>query len=277
MAAPLSIKLYLPDGDPHGLRVLDVGNWNGRALAAPRSVLPDLLAREELRGPGLYCLTGRVDGSKPEAYIGEAETLGQRLRGHGSREFWSQAHVFCSKDDSLNKAHVRFLEGRLIEAAARAGRWHLHNALPGGAKLSEADTAEMNTFFAHVCRLLPLLGCDLLGEPLPTRALLTCAIKGLVARGARSAGGFTIAAGSEAVAEVRDSAATHAPWMLKLRARLIAEGVLVPRADRLVFAREVELASPSGAAALVRGGNANGQKEWRDTSGRTLGEIETAE
>ena len=274
----ITIKLLLPDGDPQGLRVAEMGNWSGKALAAPRTLFDDLLKRPELTRTGVYCLTGGIDGEIPEAYIGEAETLANRLRNHREREFWTQAHVFLSKDDTLNKSHARFLEGRLIEDVQRAGRWKLHNAQPSGAKLSESDTAEMGVFYTHMRQLLPLLGCNLFpAETASVREWLTCSIKGFKARGARSSGGFTVAAGSEAVADLRESAAKHAPWLVKLRTRLIADGSLELRGTHFVFTRDVEVASPSAAAALVRGGNANGQTEWRDADGRTLGEIEAAD
>jgi len=96
-----TIKLFLPTGDPQGLKVAKLSNWNGKALAAPRSELKELLARDEMEQPGVYCLTGTDDAtSRPVAYIGEAETLGDRLRLHRDKDFWVQANVFLSKDEN---------------------------------------------------------------------------------------------------------------------------------------------------------------------------------
>lgn len=271
------ITLFLPSDNPQGLKVAELSNWSGKALAAPRSELRDLLAREEMEQPGVYCLTG-VDAasSRPVAYIGEAETLGDRLRSHREKDFWVQANVFLSKDENLTKAHTRFLEGRMIHETKKAGRWQLLNGQISGAKLPEADRAEMEVFFGKVAQLLPLLGCDLFGTArAPTRSTpLICAIKGLRAYGYRTANGFIVLKNSEAVAEVRPSAAIHVGWMIALRDRLLSERKLVPKADRLVFASDTEFSSPSFAAAVVRGGNANGLTEWQDENGVSLRELE---
>lgn len=273
-----TIKLFLPTGDPQGLKIAELSNWNGKALAAPRSELKDLLAREEMEQPGIYCLTGTDDETnRPAAYIGEAETLGDRLRSHREKDFWVQANVFLSKDENLTKAHTRYLEGRVIDEALKAGRWQLVNGQSSGAKLPESDRAEMEVFFGKVAQLLPLLGCDLFGTARPTAATmpLVCTIKELKAYGYRTPGGFLVLKNSEAVREIRLSASKHAPWMTPLRRQFLASGNLVQREGRLVFAKDTEFSSPSRAAAVVRGGNANGQTEWTDASGRTLKEIET--
>ncbi len=276
--AGTKITLFLPTDDPQGLKVAEVSNWSGKALAAPRSAIRELLARREMNQPGMYCLTGAdTKTNRLTAYIGEAETLSSRLRSHLDRDFWVQACTFLSKDDNLTKSHTRYLEGRLIEEAPKAGRWDLANSQSSGAKLSEANRAEMEGFFERVTQLLPLLGCDLFGPaPEAVRQPLVCEIKGLRAFGYRTPGGFLVLKNSEAIAELRPSAAKHAPWIALLQRQLIRDGVLVPSGEKLVFARDMEFPSPSRAAALIRGGNANGQTEWRDAEGSTLKEIETA-
>ena len=272
-----TIKLFLPTGDPQGLKVAELSNWNGKALAAPRSELKELLAREEMEQPGIYCLTGTDnETNRPAAYIGEAETLGDRLRSHREKDFWVQANVFLSKDENLTKSHTRYLEGRLIDEARKAGRWQLVNGQGSGAKLPESDRAEMEVFFGKIAQLLPLLGCDLFGvaRAVVTQQPLVCEIKGLRAFGYRTPAGFLVLKNSEAVAELRPSAAKHAPWMAALQRQLVTEGDLAPADGKLVFARDTEFSSPSRAAAIIRGGNANGQTEWRDAAGRTLKELE---
>ena len=51
-----TIKLYLANGDPKRLRTSEISNWSGKAVAAPRTDLDELLAREELQKPGVYIL-----------------------------------------------------------------------------------------------------------------------------------------------------------------------------------------------------------------------------
>ncbi len=114
-----TIKLFLPRGDAKSLRTAEISNWTGKAIAAPRTELEELLQREELDKAGIYILTGLFDplSGSPFAYIGEAEVIRERLKQHRSKEFWISAIVFVSKDENLTKAHVRYLESRLLAEA----------------------------------------------------------------------------------------------------------------------------------------------------------------
>ena len=104
----------------------EISNWTGKAVAAPRTELDELLAREELEKAGIYILTGSDPTTNaPRAYIGEAEVIRERLRQHKSKEFWVSAIVFVSKDENLTKAHVRYLESRLLSEAAKVNRFTL--------------------------------------------------------------------------------------------------------------------------------------------------------
>jgi hypothetical protein len=123
-----TIKLFLPHGDAKRLRVGEVSNWTGKALAAPRTELEDLLAREELESSGVYFLLGvNPDTGAPLAYIGEAEVIRERLKQHKAKDFWNVVVVFVSKDENLTKAHIRFLENRLLQEAKLIGRYVLEN------------------------------------------------------------------------------------------------------------------------------------------------------
>jgi hypothetical protein len=118
-----TIKLFLPHGDAKSLRTAEISNWSGKAVAAPRTELDDLLARDELEKAGVYILIGSDPlTNAPHAYIGEAEIVRERLKQQKTKEFWFSAIVFVSKDENLTKAHVRFLESRLLAEATQIGR-----------------------------------------------------------------------------------------------------------------------------------------------------------
>ena len=139
-----TIKLFLPLGDGKSLRTAEISNWTGKAVAAPRTELEELLQREELDKPGVYILLGTdpLSGS-PSAYIGEAEVIRARLKEHKSKEFWVSAIVFVSKGENLTKAHVRYLESRLLAEATAVGRFKLEQNQAGGSKLPEPDREDM--------------------------------------------------------------------------------------------------------------------------------------
>lgn len=82
-----TIKLFLPRGDAKSLRTAEISNWTGKAIAAPRTELDELLRREELDKAGVYILSGSDPLSGlPHAYIGEAELIRERLKQHKTKE-----------------------------------------------------------------------------------------------------------------------------------------------------------------------------------------------
>lgn len=145
-----SIRIFLADGAADGVWVVEKSNWTGKALMAPRTRYKDLRARPDLDGPGVYLLSGPSDSAVPEVriYIGETDDLPGRLDSHSkTKDFWNRVIVFTSKDANLNKAHIRYLEARLIAIARAANRAEIENSTFGVLPpLSEPDTAEAEAF-----------------------------------------------------------------------------------------------------------------------------------
>ncbi len=275
-----TIKLFLPRGDAKSLRTAEISNWTGKAVAAPRSELDELLAREELEKAGVYILIGSDPlTNAARAYVGEAEVIRERLKQHKTKEFWVSAIVFVSKDENLTKAHVRFLESRLLAEAAQIGRFTLEQNQAGGSKLPESDREDMEVFLAHIRQLLPVLGSDILVPITQSDSknqpggMLFCRIKGAEARGQRSAIGFVVFQGSTAVLEVRPSTENY-PYVLAQRKQLIGDGTLIEKSGLLVFTKDAEFSSPSAAAVVIHGGSANGLTAWKTKDGKSLKQLE---
>lgn len=270
-----TIKIFLVHGTPDGLLTAELSNWSGKAIAAPRNELHALLKRDELSSPGIYFLTG-VDPESGEnaVYIGEAEDVAIRLKHHAGKDFWNAATVFVSKDENLTKAHIRYLEGKLISIALDNSSSLVINSASSGAKLPESDAAEMDVFLQKALQLLPVLGITnfhrSVEPPTDEDKILFCKIKGLTANGNRTSGGFTVYAGSQAVLKHRPSATRIGPK----RDELIKNGLLEPDKSYLRFTKDIEFSSPSLAAAIVRGGASNGLRAWKNSSGKSLKEIE---
>ena len=270
-----TIKLFLPHGDAKSLRTAEISNWSGKAIAAPRTELDELLAREELEKAGVYILIGADPQTNiPNAYIGEAEIISDRLKQHKTKE-WSSAIVFTSKDENLTKAHVRYLESRLLAEAAAVKRFTLNQNQAGGSKLPESDREDMEVFLDRIRQLLPVLGSDIL-TPISKSAIqsqpggiLFCRIKGAVARGQRTSNGFVIFQGSTAVLKERPSAQSY-PYVIAQRQQLISDGTLVEKGGFLLFTSDVEFSSPSAAAVVIHGGSANGLTAWVTKDGKSL-------
>ena len=124
---PFSLRIFLPDGDPDGLRIVDRTNWNGKALVFPRAAWaqPSLATRPDLAQTGVYLLLGpRENGEGDRRYIGEGDPVKPRLPTHHSgnaqKDFWTRAICFVSMGQGLNKAPVQFLEANLIRLGVLA-------------------------------------------------------------------------------------------------------------------------------------------------------------
>lgn len=273
----VTIKLFLVHGHPNGLRTAELSNWSGKAVAAPRTEILELMKREELVNPGFYLLTGVDPKTGDRAiYIGEAENVTKRLKNHATKDFWNAATVFVSKDENLTKAHIRYLEGVLIKKAIENGSAIVMNSASSGARLPESDTAEMDTFLQQCLQLLPVLGISDFSEKVDSTTnsedLLYYKIRDLIATGKRTANGFVVFAGSQAVLEHRPSA----KQMRVKRELLIEKSLLQEKDGHLVFTKDIEFGSPSTAGSIVCGGSTNGLINWKDSNGKQLREIEVA-
>jgi hypothetical protein len=104
-----SVRIFLPDATVTGMRHAEISNRTGQAIACPRSRRDELKQWPESARPGVYFLfEARLGDAKPAAYIGESENVSERLLTHDrKKDFWNDVVIFCSKDDNLNKSHIK--------------------------------------------------------------------------------------------------------------------------------------------------------------------------
>lgn len=282
-----SVRLFLADGTPGGLITAEIMNWTGHVLSAQRSDLPALLKRPEVSRTGVYLLLGD-DPDSPGGvlvYVGEGDDVGKRLASHArsedanGKDFWDRAVVLTSKDANLTKAHVRYLESRLISLIREAGRARLVNGTaPPPIPLPEADVSDMEFYVEQAKLVLPVLSVNLLRtttvvrqpvEPTPhptTINILSPVFTMTTKDGAHATaqevdGEFVVRAGSTARRH-----ASAASWSYSvLRQQLEHEGVLSPTVDDtlMTFTRDYAFSSVSAAGACVQGRASNGRVEWR--------------
>lgn len=275
-----TLKIFLVFGDPKRLRIAELSNWTGKAVSGPRSEFEKVLEREESLNSGVYFLTGiDPDTNKSASYIGEAECIRDRIKSHLSKDFWNNITFFVTKDENLTKAHIRYIEGRLIEIAKSADRSVVMNSQGSGAKLPESDREDMEVFLEKMEQVLPVLGIEAFVqaaskvESEAEREMLTCKIKSIEASGYLTPNGILVLAGSEAVLEERSSAKKW-PGVMVQRNKLVEEGGLVQEGDKYVFVKDTEFSSPSSAAAVVHGGSANGLTAWVNVNGKSLKDLQ---
>jgi hypothetical protein len=288
MSHPYSIRIFLPGGDPAGLRTIEKSNWTGAGLVIPRSSFADARSRRELKRAGIYILIGPPEESGLQRiYIGEGDPIRPRLDSHyAKKDFWTRAVFFVAGPGQLNKAHVQFLEARLVKQALAAKRVPLENSnYPAEPSLSEADRADMEVFLGNMLSMLPVLGIHAFELPDskpsgarkdPSQILLKCKGKGVTASGYDTTQGFVVQANSWVVplSEEPPSLAIHVPSVHKMRREFLARSILKEEQGHLVFTQDYTFSSPSLAAAFVLGRSANGRTEWHDATGKTLKELQ---
>lgn len=282
-----SVNVFLPTGDPEGLKVVEKSNWTGRGLVIPRAMFGESKSREELGRTGVYLLVGPSETSTlPALYVGEGDPIRPRLEQHAkNKDFWTHAVAFTSKDTNLNKAHVQRLESRLVELAKNAKRCILENGnLPAPPSLSEADEAMAEGFLDDVLLCLPILGCGMfeaasLAAARDNDEILYLSARGIEAKGKDTAGGFVVFENSLAAGDDRLTPSLVADYALvkERRDELVRQGVLVPCGTDLMLTLNYTFSSPSLAASLLLGRKANGRTNWKTKDGRTLKELQEAE
>ncbi|MGD1097522.1 MAG: GIY-YIG nuclease family protein [Bryobacteraceae bacterium] len=281
---PFSLRIFVTEGDPDGLRVVERSNWIGKALIFPRALYPQVRNRDEFQQTGVYLLLGpRTEGGGDALYIGEGDPVRPRLEDHyAKKDFWTRAVFFVAGPGQLNKAHVQYLEAQLVSRANAAKRMHLENAnKPTEPTLSEADRADMEVFLGNILGMLPVLGIQAFEQsPLKMTkgqtSVLTCQGRGVTASGYDTPQGFVVKSESFATSDEVPSLKLF-PNVVALRAELLKNGVLVSEGKSLRFTQDYTFNSPSLASSVVLGRSTNGRTDWKDSSGRTLKELQEAQ
>ncbi|MFA7115821.1 MAG: GIY-YIG nuclease family protein [Bacteroidales bacterium] len=280
-----TIKLYLIDGSTNGRLTCELSNWIGKAYKIPRSLIKECTDRPELCTTGVYMLLNKsADLSiKGQLYIGEAENIVKRLNQHvKQKDFWNEAIVFISKDENLNKAHIKYLENRLYEEAISAKRYELMNTqVPTQSSISESDKSEMEEFLENIKTLVNILGCNAFEAIRQTNITETDddiffinAVRGAKGRGKITTEGFVVFKDSQIANPVTP---TFSSTLINFRNLLISKGIIVEKQNQLIMNEDYLFSSPSTAANIVMGRNANGLTEWKMKSGKTLKEYESGE
>ncbi|MFD2569412.1 GIY-YIG nuclease family protein [Spirosoma soli] len=276
-----TIKIFLIDGDPNGRMSCELSNWTGKAYKIPRIKVKDCVDRPDLLNTGVYLLFGRDGEGQDQVYIGEAEEVRTRLNQHlTQKDFWNETIVFVSKDENLNKAHIKYLENRLYNIAKTSNRYTIENSvIPTQSSISESDRAEMEEFLENIKLLVNTLGHKVFEEKREQKPktkqqdiFVIVAARGANAQGEPTSEGFVVLKGSMIATSTVPS---FPPSMHKLRQEMLDRKIILRNGDDLVLSDDYIFGSPSTAAALVMGRPANGLTEWRTTDGRTLKGFET--
>lgn len=272
-----TIQMIIFDNNPNGMIMCELSNWNGRVFKVSRTDLNRFYQRNESSFTGVYFLLGRDDDNNDTIYVGETEVMQKRLNQHlNDKNYWNDVIVVISKDNNLNKAHVKYLENIFYSLAVKSGRASIVNSnTPTKSSVSEYDEAMLEEFISNSKLLVNTLGYKVFDTIEETTVkdngqsdikLYIKAKKGTDAMGSIVADGFVVYKGSIAANSVTNSFKYN-----KLRNKLIDTSVID---ENFVFVKDYIFSSPSTAASIVLGRSANGLTEWLSEEGVTLKHLQ---
>ena len=278
-SSPKTIQIFLPDGDPRGLRVAEITTRIVQVIEIPRPMLDSFFAMPESSQVGVYFLVGESEsGSGGAVYVGQTGDLRTRLNDHNKKkDFWERALVLISRTNSLTQTHAVFLEWFCIQELRKAKRFSDENGNSGSRPHTPAPLeADCYEIFETGATLLSTLGYPFFTSVLSAkgveseREIFYCKGGDNEGRGEYTNEGFVVLKGSKAS---KENAASLGDWGESVRAKLIKDGIVLKEGDFLVFLEDHLFGSPSTAALAILGRRANGWKEWKDSSGQSLDEL----
>lgn len=273
-----TIRQFLIDGVAEGRWLCELSNWTGKAYKIPRTYIATCSDRQDLCNTGVYFLFGQDDDTGiPQVYIGEAENIICRLKQHVSeKDFWTECIVFISKDNNLNKAHIKYLENHLYLLAKASKRYEVVNSnTPTESSISEMDRAEMDEFIDDMRLLLSVMGHKVLESVSESKNGANATMfylkdkTGIRASGKLVSDGFAVLKDSTISATVATSVSQ---FVLQKRQRLMDQGIV----KNNIFIQDWTFTSPSLAAAIVVGYSINGRTAWKTKKGMSIKELEEA-
>ena len=276
-AIPKTIQIFLPGGDPRGIRVAEITTRIVQVIEVPRSLLPVFLKMPESDQVALYFLFGEdEDDTNLKVYIGQTGDLRARIVKHNKeKDFWERALVLISRTNSLTQTHALFLEWHCLQASRKAGRYADENGNSGCKPHTPAPLeADCYEIFETGQALLATLGYPIFDAVAKTVAtaksdeVFYCKGSGANGRGIYTQEGFVVLTGSigrkENVPSIQGTASEQ------LRIRLLESRVTRQDGENIVFEKDHLFKSPSMAAMALMGRTANGWLEWKTNDGKTL-------
>jgi len=162
--------------------------------------------------------------------------------------------------------------------ASKAKKCKLENGnSPTLPALSESDIADMESFLENMILIYGVLGISVFETPKleknseDSSALLYLKTSNSDATGFESSDGFVVLKGAKAnLAEIPSIHPSHKDF----RTWMVADELLTKSTDAYVLAQDYTFTSPSKAASILLGRNANGRVEWKNKDGKTLKDIQ---
>lgn len=291
-----NINIFLMDGTANGRIKCTLANWTGVAYRIPRVDLDLCKERNDLKQSGIYFLFGVSDETSEQIiYIGQAgarkngEGILYRLQEHRKnpdKDYWSEAVVFTTSNNSFGPTEISYLENRFCTMATNAHRYIVKNGNePAQGNVTEEKESELEEFIEYAKIIMGVLGHKVF-EPLiatesgiedgsknsstsSSNVVFRIKKRGANACAVQTADGFIILSGSIISRDPAPSCPDSA-----LNAREKYKEIID---EHMTILKNVPFKTPSGAACFVLGRSSNGNVEWTTERGVTFKQFESTE
>jgi hypothetical protein len=282
---PKRIQIYLPSGDPQGIRIAEFATRTLQVIEVPRKLLHEfakMSKREKGEKGAVYLLFGEDDEGELSVYIGETSNLCNRLAKHNKeKDFWKRAVAVISRSNHLTPTHWVILERLCLKAAQAVGRYAIENHTSGTKSQTPAPLdAECRELFETAGTLVSTLGYpifDALAKASSTEEpsrVFFCTRPGVDGRGLYTSEGFVVLKESVGNLQLAPSIGSA---VARKREQLLKSGDYSIEGDKVILGKDCLFSSPTMAAKFLIGKGSNGWDDWKDEAGRTLDELERQE
>ncbi len=274
-----AIKVFLMDGEPTGRIKCSLANWTGIAYKVPRTALDKCKDLDLLKQSGVYFLFGTDKADNAVVYIGQAGVRkngkGLLLRiqeAHTSIDYWTEAVMFTTTNNSFGPTEISFLENRFCNMAVQAGRYVVKNGNdPNPGNITEETESELEEFIDYAKIVMGVLGHKVF-EPLAPSSEASDNEPTLYmeygrgkASGKRTSDGFVVFKGSVINPTMTKSCPERT---IKDRKKYVA------KIDKnSILTADILFSSPSSAAGFVGGASLSGNSLWKNAEGRLLKDL----
>ncbi|MDY4997344.1 MAG: GIY-YIG nuclease family protein [Bacilli bacterium] len=270
------LTMILRDGTSTGIIECSLDDWFGISYKIPRNKLKNAASLKAIKNSGVYILFGEdEDTAEKIAYIGEAENIYSRIEQHNrNKDFWNECIVFMSENNSLNKAHIKYIEHELYNISLSTKRFIIKNDVkPTKSSLGTADEIKAKKFIEKIKIITSMFGYRLFDELVTNEDNSNDDNKFYLKFGGEIIGtsiltdeGTVILKGSKIRNEILSSLS---PSLLNYCKRERSSSDIVDG----VFINDHLCSSPSMAAVVLLGRNANGRNEWKNKDGKSINDL----
>lgn len=280
---PKTIQIFLPNGDPNGIKIATIRTRNIEVIYFSRNNLENLFKIMERRNKvGIYFLIGfNEDKDQNEIYIGEAEDVIERLKQHNrNKDFWQNGYFVVDNNGLLTKSHIKYLENITYNKIKEAGKIVVNNETePTKSYVDETIEADLNGDILETIKiLLSLLIGDNIFEKIEKISnkkdgdIFICKNnKGCYAEGKYIENGFLMFNGAKCNLNVTKS--FNGGSESKMRNFLIDNKILIHKDNFYILQKDYLFKSPSMASSTILGMRSNGWLHWKNKNGKTLDEV----